>query len=196
MYYLEHSANGFISTRNTVKLYDIVQPRVGYWKGKIAIVTQVKSDTKHLHVRIIENGMDLFLKVKDVVFINHNNRTAAKSYFELCEKMRANFIEKYKNIDYIKEHFDDDPLMCNDITATTICRSAGIYISNNPNQYPTKALNWLASHKELISGIIRIPDIKVLEEVIGASDSSYANGIIDSEHITITKLYRLFYGTD
>ena len=162
MNYINKTKNGFVTAKEVVKLYDIVQPRVGYWKNKIAIITSVKD--QHIHCRIIENGMDMCYKVKDLIFINHNNRTAAKSYFDLCEKMRAQFVSKYSDINYIKEHFDDDPLICNDIVAKTICESAGIYISSNPDRYNALAINWLAHNKELISAIIRFGDSDIVEK--------------------------------
>lgn len=31
--------------------------------------------------------MNLTLKVKDVQFVNHNNRTAARSYIDLCNEL-------------------------------------------------------------------------------------------------------------
>lgn len=59
-----------------VKLYDIVTLNTGYWKDKLAIVLYINEAKKQIKVRIIECGMDLTLKVKDVQFVNHNNRTA------------------------------------------------------------------------------------------------------------------------
>lgn len=164
MNYIDKTKEGLVTTRNVIKLYDIVQPRHGYWKDKLAIVTAVK-DTRHIHCRIIENGMDMCFTVKDVAFVNHNTKTAAKAYFDLCEKMKEKFIAKYSNIDYIKEHIDDDPLICNDIVAKTICEAAGIYISSNPDRYSALAVNWLANNKELISAIIRFGDRDIVEKL-------------------------------
>lgn len=185
MNYFEKTNKGIVSTRNVVKLYDIVQPRVGYWKDVLGIITSIKD--KHIHVRIIKNGMDVLYKVKDVSFINHNTKTAAKSYFELCETMRNKFIAKYSNIDYIKEHFDDDEIIVNDIVAKTICDGAGIYISNNPDQYSTLAVNWLAKNKELISAIIRIGDLDLCEKV-------HQSEIDDCGYNNYVKLVKYFYG--
>ena len=33
-------------------------------------------------------------KVKDVQFVNHNNRTAARSYIDLCNKLSKTFRDK------------------------------------------------------------------------------------------------------
>lgn len=46
--------------------------------------------------------MDLTLKVKDVQFVNHNNRTAARSYIDLCNKLSKAFHDKYTDKQYIK----------------------------------------------------------------------------------------------
>ena len=189
MNYVDKTKEGLVTSRNVIKLYDIVQPRHGYWKDKLAIVTAVK-DTRHIHCRIIENGMDMCFVVKDVAFVNHNTKTAAKAYFDLCEKMKEKFIAKYSNIDYIKEHIDDDPLICNDIVAKTICEGAGIYISNNPDRYNILAINWLANHKELISAIIRIGDIPPLME------KTHKEEIEDMGYNNYIKLVKFFYGKD
>lgn len=187
MNYFEKVNDGIVATRNVVKLYDIVQPRVGHWKNKLAIITAIKD--KLIHARIIENGMDMCFKVKDVTFVNHNTKTAAKSYFDLCEKMRTKFIARYSNMDYIKEHFDDDHLICNDIVAGTICKGAGIYISNNPDQYNTLAINWLADNKELISAIIRLNNADVVEKL-------HKSEIADCGLVNYVKLIKFFYGED
>lgn len=188
MNYIDITPVGTFATKTVVKLYDIVLPRTGYWKDKLSIITAVK-DTKHVHCRIIENGMDMCFKLKDISFVNHNTKTAAKSYFELCEKMRTKFVAKYSNIDYIKEHFDDDPLICNDIVASTICKGAGIYISNNPFQYNTLAINWLADNKELISAIIRLGDDTLVEKL-------HQSDIAHCGLINYVKLIKYFYGED
>lgn len=57
---------------------------------------------KQIKVRIIECGMNLTLKVKDVQFVNHNNRTAARSYIDLCNKLSKTFRDKYTDKHYIK----------------------------------------------------------------------------------------------
>ena len=80
MNYIDKTKEGLVASRNVIKLYDIVQPRHGYWKDKLCIITAIK-DTRHIHCRIIENGMDMCFVVKDVAFVNHNAKTAAKAYF-------------------------------------------------------------------------------------------------------------------
>ena len=186
MNYIDKTKDGLASTRTVVKLYDIIQLRKGYWKDKLSIITDIKDD--HVYCRIIENGMDMCFKIKDVTFVNHNTKTAAKAYFDLCEKMKEKFVARYSNIDYIKEHFDDDPLICNDIVAKTICEGAGIYISNNPDRYNMLAINWLADHKELISAIIRIGDIPPLME------KTHKEEIEDIGYNNYIKLVKFFYG--
>lgn len=48
--------------------------------------------------------MNLTLKVKDVQFVNHNNRTAARSYIDLCNKLSKTFRDKYTDKYYIKDN--------------------------------------------------------------------------------------------
>lgn len=72
--------------------------------------------------------MNLTLKVKDVQFVNHNNRTAARSYIDLCNKLSKTFRDKYTDKHYIKDNWFTDKFIINDITADTIAKGIGQYI--------------------------------------------------------------------
>lgn len=72
--------NGTITSGFKVELYDIVALNVGYWKNKLAIILYIDEYKKQIKVHIIECGVNLTLKVKDVRFVSHNNRTTACSY--------------------------------------------------------------------------------------------------------------------
>lgn len=186
MNYINKTKDGLVAAKEVIKLYDIVQPRIGYWKNKLSIVTAIK-DTRNIHIRIIENGMDMCFKLKDLAFVNHNTRTAAKSYFTLCETMREKFIAKYSDINYIKENFDEDPLICNDIVAGFICKNANIFISNNTDRYSVLAINWLCDNKELISAIIRLNDENLVEKL-------HQEDIAKCGLVNYIKLINYFYG--
>lgn len=187
MNYIDKTKDGLINSKNVVKLYDIVLLRKGYWKNKLAIITATKPETKHIHLRVIENGMDMSFSLKDVIFVNHNTKAAAKAYFDLCEKLRQQFINKYSDINYIKENFDTDLLICNDIVAATICKGAGIYISNNQDRYSMLAVNWLSDNKELISAIIRLQDKFVVDKL-------HSEDIAKCGLRNYIKLINYFYG--
>nr|UVM87045.1 MAG: hypothetical protein [Bacteriophage sp.] len=58
--------------------------------------------------------MNLTLKVKDVQFVNHNNRTAARSYIDLCNKLSKAFRDKYTDKHYIKDNWFTDKFIIND----------------------------------------------------------------------------------
>ena len=90
--------DGTITSGFKVKLYDIVTLNTGYWKDKLAIVLYINEDKKQIKVRIIECGMNLTLKVKDVQFVNHNNRTAARSYILMNEAIVDNITDRNKKI--------------------------------------------------------------------------------------------------
>lgn len=188
MNYVDKTKDGLVTSKTLVRLYDIVQPRTGYWKYKLAIITDIVDN--FIHCRIIENGMDMVYHIKNINFVNHNTKTAAKSYFKLCEKMKDSFIAKYSDIDYIRENFDTDKMIVNDIVAKTICESANIYISNNPDRYSALAVNWLAKHKELISAIIRLGDVPPLME------KTHKKEIEDIGYNNYLKLTKFFYGTN
>lgn len=88
--------DGTITSGFKVKLYDIVTLNTGYWKDKLAIVLYINEDRKQIKVRIIECGMNLTLKVKDVQFVNHNNIHTKKPSTIFTDNTRQNY--KYEII--------------------------------------------------------------------------------------------------
>lgn len=151
--------DGTITSGFKVKLYDIVTLNVGYWKDKLAIVLYINEDKKQIKVRIIECGMNLTLKVKDVQFVNHNNRTAARSYIDLCNKLSKTFRDKYTDKQYIKDNWFTDKFIINDITADTIAKGIGQYITNtDSDRYSVSAIMWLSDIKDYIDALLKYGD--------------------------------------
>lgn len=151
--------DGTITSGFKVKLYDIVTLNVGYWKDKLAIVLYINEDKKQIKVRIIECGMNLTLKVKDAQFVNHNNRTAARSYIDLCNKLSKTFRDKYTDKQYIKDNWFTDKFIINDITADTIAKGIGQYITNtDSDRYSVSAIMWLSDIKDYIDALLKYGD--------------------------------------
>lgn len=151
--------DGTITSGFKVKLYDIVTLNVGYWKDKLAIVLYINEDKKQIKVRIIECGMNLTLKIKDVQFVNHNNRTAARSYIDLCNKLSKTFRDKYTDKHYIKDNWFTDKFIINDITADTIAKGIGQYITNtDSDRYSVSAIMWLSDIKDYIDALLKYGD--------------------------------------
>lgn len=151
--------DGTITSGFKVKLYDIVTLNTGYRKDKLAIVLYINEDKKQIKVRIIECGMNLTLKVKDVQFINHNNRTAARSYIDLCNKLSKTFRDKYTDKQYIKDNWFTDKFIINDITADTIAKGIGQYITNtDSDRYSVSAIMWLSDIKDYIDALLKYGD--------------------------------------
>lgn len=151
--------DGTITSGFKVKLYDIVTLNTGYWKDKLAIVLYINEDKKQIKVRIIECGMNLTLKVKDVQFVNHNNRTAARSYIDLCNKLSKTFRDKYTDKYYIKDNWFTDKFIINDITADTIAKGIGQYITNtDSDRYSVSAIMWLSDIKDYIDALLKYGD--------------------------------------
>lgn len=150
--------DGTITSGFKVKLYDIVTLNTGYWKDKLAIILYINEDRKQIKVHIIECGMDLTLKVKDVQFVNHNNRTAARSYIDLCNKLSKAFREKYTDKHYIKDNWFTDKFIINDITADTLAKATGQYITNNNDKYSVSAILWLTEIKDYIDALLKYGD--------------------------------------
>lgn len=151
--------DGTITSGFKVKLYDIVTLNTGYWKDKLAIVLYINEDKKQIKVRIIECGMNLTLKVKDVQFVNHNNKTAARSYIDLCNKLSKTFRDKYTDKQYIKDNWFIDEFIINDITADTIAKGIGQYITNTDSDiYSVSAIMWLSDIKDYIDALLKYGD--------------------------------------
>ncbi|UWH92173.1 MAG: hypothetical protein [Bacteriophage sp.] len=179
--------DGTITSGFKVKLYDIVTVNTGYWKDKLAIVLYINEDRKQIKVRIIECGMDLTLKVKDAQFVNHNNRTAARSYIDLCNKLSKSFRDKYTDKHYIKDNWFTDVFMINDITADTLAKATGQYITNNNDKYSVSAILWLTEIKDYIDALLKYGDF----DFVAKSFKIY--NIIDTRFELIRKLYHYFY---
>lgn len=151
--------DGTITSGFKVKLYDIVTLNVGYWKDKLAIVLYINEDKKQIKIRIIECGMNLTLKIKDVQFVNHNNRTAARSYIDSCNKLSKNFRDKYTDKQYIKDNWFTDKFIINDITADTIAKGIDQYITNtDSDRYSVSAIMWLSDIKDYIDALLKYDD--------------------------------------
>lgn len=177
--------DGTITTGFKVKLYDIVTLNTGYWKDKIAIVLYIHEAKKQIKVRIIECGMDLTLKVKDVQFVNHNNRTAARYYIDLCNKLSAAFRNKYTDKQYIKDNWFTDKFMINDITADTIATGIGHNIVNeNSDNYSVRAILWLSYIKDYIDVLLKYGDFDFVIKACKINNIKIE---------LIRKLYNYFY---
>ena len=200
--------DGTITSGFKVKLYDIVTLNTGYWKDKLAIVLYINEDKKQikeknlsmfeidvlimldyfsthdLDYRIIECGMNLTLKVKDVQFVNHNNRTAARSYIDLCNKLSKTFRDKYTDKQYIKDNWFTDKFIINDITADTIAKGIGQYITNtDSDRYSVSAIMWLSDIKDYIDALLKYGDFDFVAKAFKIYN------ITDTRFELIRKLY-------
>lgn len=180
--------DGTITSGFKVKLYDIVTLNTGYWKDKLAIVLYINEDKKQIKVRIIECGMNLTLKVKDVQFVNHNNRTAARSYIDLCNKLSKTFRDKYTDKQYIKDNWFTDKFIINDITADTIAKGIDQYITNtDSDKYSVSAIIWLSDIKDYIDALLKYDDFDFVAKAFKIYN------ITDTRFELIRKLYYYFY---
>ena len=174
--------DGTITSGFKVKLYDIVTLNTGYWKDKLAIVLYINEDKKQIKVRIIECSMNLTLKVKDVQFVNHNNSTAARSYIDLCNKLFKAFRDKYTDKQYIKDNWFTDKFIINDITADTIAKGIGQYITNtNSYRYSVSAIMWLSDIKDYIDALLKYGDFDFVAKafkIYNITDTRFVNFII------------------
>lgn len=180
--------DGTITSGFKVKLYDIVTLNTGYLKDKLAIVLYINEDKKQIKVRIIECGINLTLKVKDVQFVNHNNRTAARSYIDLCNKLSKTFRDKYTDKQYIKDNWFTDKFIINDITADTIAKGIGQYITNtDSDRYSVSAIMWLSDIKDYIDALLKYDDFDFVAKAFKIYN------ITDTRFELIRKLYHYFY---
>jgi hypothetical protein len=180
--------DGTIVTGLKVKLYDIVILSSGYWKDELGIVLYIDEAKKQIKLRVIKCGMDLTLKVKYVQFVNHNNKTAAKSYIDLCNKLSAAFRNKYTDKQYIKDNWFTDKFMINDVTANTIAKGTGQYITNEDSEkYSVSAIIWLSDIKDYIDALFKYGDFDFVAKAFRIYN------ITDTRFEVIRSLYNYFY---
>lgn len=179
---------GTIVTGLKVKLYDIVILSSGYWKDELGIVLYIDEAKKQIKLRVIKCGMDLTLKLKDVQFVNRNNKTAAKSYIDLCNKLSAAFRNKYTDKQYIKDNWFTDKFMINDVTANTIAKGIGQYITNEDSEkYSVSAIIWLSNIKDYIDALFKYDDFDF------AAKAFRIYNITDTRFEVVRSLYNYFY---
>lgn len=188
MNYIKYRQNSnTVSTKFKVKLYDIVIIGIGYWKEELGIVLYINESCNNVKVRVIKCGMELNLNIKNVQFISHSNKSMAKAYLDLCNKLSDNFRSRYKDKNYIRDNWDNDNFMINDITAKTITVGIGFSVYNNrDNYYSTIALEWLCDKKDIISNVIYYADIDFINKL-------FYNKSKEDKDLAI-KLYNYFYG--
>lgn len=184
--------DGKIVSGFKIKLYDVIIIGTGYYKDELAIIVYINEEHKNVKCRIIKNGIDLNLHVKNITFVNHNNRQAAKSYIELCDKMVINMRKKYSSKQYIIDNWDKDPMIINDIVAITIVEGAEFYVCNRDSVlYPTKCLMWLTEHKDLIDIILHYGNADFINKALSS------NPVIKvSNETEVYKLHNYFYVDD
>lgn len=182
-------SNGTIVPAFKIALYDIVVINTGHWANELGIVMYIDEAAKRIKVRVIKCGMDLLLSPKNVIFVNHNNKTAAKSYIDLCDKLSYKFKLKYTDIYYIRDNWDKDVFMLNDITAVTIVEGADIYVGHRDSAtYAIKCMLWMTNHEKLIGMIIHYSNIEFVIENL-----KHSQNIVDYDLTVIKKLQKLFY---
>lgn len=182
-------SNGTIVPAFKVALYDIVIINTGYWKNELGIIVYIDEAAKRIKLRVIKCGMDLLLSLKNVTFVNHNNKTSAKSYIELCDKLSYKFKLKYTDIEYIKDNWDKDTFIINDITAVTIVEGINVYVGKKDSpSYVAKCLIWLADHKDIIGAVINYGDVDFVIRRMNIS-----NNIINYELGIVENIYKLFF---
>lgn len=182
-------SDGTIVPSLKIALYDIVIINARYWINELGIVMHINEDAKRIKVRVIKCGMDLLLSPKNVTFVNHNNKTAAKSYIDLCDKLSHRFKLKYTDIYYIRDNWGKDIFMLNDITAVTIVEAADIYVGHRDSaNYTIKCMLWMTNHEKLISMIIHYGNVDFVIESL-----KHSQNIVDYDLTVIKKLHKLFY---
>ena len=90
---------------------------------------------------------------------------------------------------YIKDNWFTDKFIINDITADTIAKGIGQYITNvDSDRYSVSAIMWLSNIKDYIDALLKYGDFDFVAKAFKIYN------ITDTRFELIHKLYNYFYG--
>lgn len=71
--------------KEPVRVYDIIHAD----GTRLAIINGIDEESKIIDITFIDTGFRCYIKIKAAEFVNHNNRAAARSYYDMIEKLKA-----------------------------------------------------------------------------------------------------------
>lgn len=98
------------------------------------------------------------------------------------------FRDKYTDKQYIKDNWFTDKFIINDVTADTIAKGIGQYITNtDSDRYSVSAIMWLSDIKDYIDALLKYGDFDFVAKAFKIYN------ITDTRFELIRKLYHYFY---
>ena len=134
------------------------------------------------------------LQIKDIEFHRNiefiiNDSEYNKEVLEhFIDKLSKTFRDKYTDKHYIKDNWFTDKFIINDITADTIAKGIGQYITNtDSDRYSVSAIMWLSDIKDYIDALLKYGDFDFVAKAFKIYN------ITDTRFELIRKLYHYFY---
>lgn len=134
----------------------------------LAIVNKI--DNNLIYCTSIVNGLPLCFRIKDCELCYRNDKDSILYWRRIMDTNIENFINKYRDIKYIRDNWFNDPFVKNNITAKTILNRA---------KYPTindkQAQDILLYNESIIDIIIAYGDYNFCKKYCKAFIDVYIN---------------------
>ncbi len=144
---------------NRIIVNDVIRITKGIYKGQLGLVVNYDKDNKFYEVKVIINGMKMLYKYNTLILCYRNSPKAAELWENLIDYNQRELIRCYNDIKYIRENFEIDYFICNDLVVNTIRRIIGL-VQLSPNN----GFNWFYANKEALSIIFYYKDTKFVIE--------------------------------
>lgn len=142
---------------NNFNINDIVRITRGIYKGKLALVIDKLDNIASCRVTVIVNGQNLVYRNNTLVFCYDNTDESVEEWKWLIKHNVEELIKKYNNIKHIKDNFDIDILIGNQIVIGTIFKYGNIKTNDN-------IFDWYFDNKRALSVIFHYRDTKFVLE--------------------------------
>lgn len=112
------------TTGDIVHVNDIVRVQIpnSVHHKSLAIINKI--DNNCLYCTSIVNGMPLCFTVEECILCYRNDKDSILYWRRIIDTNVENFINKYRDIKYIRDNWFNDPFIKNNITAKTIFNKA------------------------------------------------------------------------
>lgn len=141
---------------NNFNIGDVVRIKRGIYEGQLALVIDKLNDEVFYKVKIILNGMESVYKNTTMIFCYNNDDKSIKVWEHIIEYNQQKLIKCYNDIKYIRDNFDIDIFIANDIVINTIFKYARI------KRYDI--FEWFYDNKIVLSVIFHYNEAKFVLE--------------------------------
>ena len=109
-----------MNANNKLKVNDVVRITKGIFRNQLAIIIDDLSNILSYRVKIILNGVEVVYRTNTLLFCYNNDEESIKLWHNIIKYNQDKMVKCYSDIKYIKDNFDKDIFIANNITFDTI----------------------------------------------------------------------------